>query len=139
MRVTLLDFFKSSRMNSLLYKTAFIAGLMTLTVVLCDAWLSHKQQRELIVSGLADRAREVTQFLALQTGGAIKFDNRAGVSETVTDVIEGAHPEAIGAVVMNVAGEIVFATGGTMSKCPRFWRWRRRPWKPTAPLSPTVG
>lgn len=102
-----------SRLNSLLVKTVLIAACMTLAVMVTKTWTSANQKQALTLEAIADRAHDVTHLLAMQMGGAIKFENRDGISQIATSVLQSARPHAVGAVVMNTAGDTIYMTDGS--------------------------
>lgn len=102
----------SSRLNSLLVKTVLIAGLMTVAVLVTKTWFGSMQKDELVSETMAARAGEVTRLLATQMGDAIKREDREGIAELIGDFVYIAKPDGVGALVINGAGDVIYATKG---------------------------
>lgn len=109
---------KSPKLNSVLVKTVLIAALMTLAVVVTKTLLDSQGKRELMLLAKADRIVNVTDLLALQSGGAIKFGNEAAVAATMTGVLDTAQPDMTGALVVTAGGVVVYATDGANIETP---------------------
>ncbi len=99
-----------NRFNSLLVKTIAITALMTVVVVATITVLETQGKRKMVAEALSARAVDVTTLLALQMGGAIKFGNQVAVAEIAGSVIDAAKPDALGVLVMNSAGVILYET-----------------------------
>ena len=110
MRVPAMTTSKFSRLNSMLLKSVLIAGLMTLAVVVAKSWFSYSQKQELVRVTMGERAVDVTALLAMQMGGAIQFGNRGSVSRIATDVIASAQPDAVGAIVTDATGAVLYTS-----------------------------
>jgi methyl-accepting chemotaxis protein len=113
-----LAWLKASKLNSVLVKSTLIAGLMTLSVVVTKIWFDHIDKRELISATTADRATDVTNLLAMQMGGAIKFGNSVAVADITAGVTASAQPDLIGALVMNATGTVIYETSGAGMQTP---------------------
>lgn len=98
------------KLNSLLVKSTLIAALMTLVVVATTTILETRDKRAMVSEALSARAIDVTNLLALQMGGAIKFGNQVAVAEIAGTVIEAARPDALGAVIINTNGVVLYET-----------------------------
>ncbi|MFL4470600.1 methyl-accepting chemotaxis protein [Tateyamaria armeniaca] len=101
-----------SKLNSVLVKSALIAGLMTLAVVVTKMVMNSEAKRDLMVSAKTERASDVTDLLAMQSGGAIKFGNDVAVTATMSGVVESARPDMTGGLVVNLAGIVLYETEG---------------------------
>ena len=113
-----LGWLKTSKLNSVLVKSALIAGLMTLSVVVTKIWFDRVEKRDLVTSSIADRAVDMTNLLAMQMGGTIKFGNSTAVSETTGGVAASAQPDLIGALVLNASGTVIYETDGAALQTP---------------------
>lgn len=103
---------KRVRLNSLLVKSVLIAGLMTLAVVVTKTWYDNGEKENLVRTAVTDRASEVTNLLAMQMGGPIKFNQLEELSALTETALTIAQPDVIGALVVNATGDVIFATDG---------------------------
>ena len=104
---------KTSKLNSVLVKTVLVAALMTLSVVVTKSILNGQGKRELMLSAKSERISNVTDLLASQSGGAIKFGNEVAVSSMMKDVLASAEPDMLGSLVVNLAGAVLHETEGS--------------------------
>lgn len=102
---------RTNPLNSLLIKCTFMVVVCIFAVVVSIDLVNNRMTENLSKSALSDRASEVTGLLAMQMGGAIKFGNSAAISDLVVGVVEAAEPDATGAVVMNINGDILYNGG----------------------------
>ncbi|MEM6372165.1 MAG: methyl-accepting chemotaxis protein [Pseudomonadota bacterium] len=112
MRVPGLSWIKNSKLNSVLVKSSLIAALMTLCVVVTMAAVNGEGKRTLMVEVKAERASDVTNLLAMQSGGAIKFGNEVAVTDTIEGVLNNAGASMLGAFVLNTNGVTLYETEG---------------------------
>ena len=111
----------AAKMNSLLVKTTLISGFAALLVVAAimaiDRINGTKQMREAV----SLRAVDVTDLLALQMGGSIKFGNERAITEIVTGTVGTAGADLLGAYVVSETGTVLYSSeetgemGGTMA------------------------
>ena len=118
MRVSGLSWFKRSKMNSVLVKSAIIAGLMTLAVVVTKTMLDSQAKHALIETEKIERASDVTALLAMQSGDAIKFGNQAAIMTTLSAVVGQVQPVMVGASAANAAGVVLYETEGAALQNP---------------------
>jgi len=95
------------RMNSLLVKCIVGVALVVLAVETFTVTRETADKSRIVREALTVRATEVTNLLAMQTGGSIKFANTAALSEIVGRTIDAAGPSAVGALVLSADGEIL--------------------------------
>ena len=111
-----------ARFNTLLTKSVVTTLALTLSVLTTMVAFDYSAQRSLLHDELSARAQDVTNLLAMQMGGSIKFRNDVAVAEIARGVIEAAHPEALGVRVMSDTGDVLFesadfgAFGGVASQ-----------------------
>lgn len=105
-------------LNSLMVKAVLMMALLTLAVLAAMVCFDYSAQRKLLQSELSSRAENVTELLAMQMGGSIKFGNDVAVAEITESVMSAAKPEAKGALVVNAAGQELFATQDVESFAP---------------------
>ncbi len=98
------------RLNSLMAKAVLMTALVTLSVLAAMVSFDYSAQRKLLHSELTSRAQNVTELLAMQMGGSIKFANEAAVKEITKSVIAAAEPEVQGALVVDSAGLQMFGS-----------------------------
>ncbi|WP_299370731.1 methyl-accepting chemotaxis protein [uncultured Tateyamaria sp.] len=103
---------RESRLNSLLVKSVLIAALMTLAVVAAKTVYDRSEKWQLISEALSARAVDVTDLLAMQMGGSIKFGNEVAVQQITTNVMASAQPDALGALVVSATGVVLYQTDG---------------------------
>ncbi len=98
------------KMGSLLVKVTLIAGLAAILVVSAiqtkDGIASNKQVR----ASLSERAVDVTELLALQMGGSIKFGNETAINDITRGTLETAGDNVLGARVISETGTTLFAS-----------------------------
>jgi len=112
MRVPGLSWFKTTKLNTILVKLALIAGLMTLSVAVTNSMLSSEGNRKHMAMAKMQRASDVTDLLAMQSGRAIQFGNDVAIAKTMSDFVKGARPDMLGGVVVNLAGTVLYQTDG---------------------------
>lgn len=93
-----------TRLNSLMAKAVLMTALVTLSVLAAMVSFDYSAQRKLLHSELASRAQNVTELLAMQMGGSIKFANEVAVKEIAESVIAAAEPEVQGALIVDSTG-----------------------------------
>ncbi|MEL7092659.1 MAG: HAMP domain-containing methyl-accepting chemotaxis protein [Pseudomonadota bacterium] len=98
--------------NSLQYRVAAIAGLASIVVVTVILLLGQANNREMVRDALSKRAVDVTDLLALQMGGAIKFGNTRAVGEIADGTLQTAGEDALGAAVVAENGTVMFRSTG---------------------------
>eukprot|EP00581_Thalassiosira_minuscula_P026412 CAMPEP_0184428192 /NCGR_PEP_ID=MMETSP0738-20130409/202368_1 /TAXON_ID=385413 /ORGANISM="Thalassiosira miniscula, Strain CCMP1093" /LENGTH=137 /DNA_ID=CAMNT_0026792015 /DNA_START=148 /DNA_END=557 /DNA_ORIENTATION=- len=96
--------------NNLFIKSTLIVAMMILLVVGIITVLETRDKREMVVQALSARAVDVTNLLSLQMAGSIQFGNEVAVADIAGNVIEAARPDAMGVVVMNAKGVILYET-----------------------------
>ncbi len=65
---------------------------------------------------LADRAHEVTELLAMQMGGSVKFGNAEAINQIVSDVLSETAPDSVGAIVFSVDETALYEAGDTATQ-----------------------
>ncbi|WP_299553301.1 methyl-accepting chemotaxis protein [uncultured Tateyamaria sp.] len=100
------------RLNTLMAKAVFMTALVTLSVLAAMVSFDYSAQRKLLHSELSSRAQNVTELLAMQMGGSIKFGNDFAVAQITESVIAAAEPEVQGALVVDSAGALMFGSPG---------------------------
>ncbi|WP_212733841.1 methyl-accepting chemotaxis protein [Sulfitobacter sabulilitoris] len=101
---------RANPFNSLFFKCTFVVAACVLVVVATIEALETNAKSQMTHDALGKRASEVSELLAMQLGGAIKFSNVAALTEVVDGVIDAAAPDAAGALVFNSAGEVLYST-----------------------------
>ncbi|MFK7870867.1 MAG: methyl-accepting chemotaxis protein [Roseobacter sp.] len=99
-----------TKKTSLFLKCTLMVFCCVIAVVGSIVAMEHRSKTKLTASALSDRASEVTQLLAMQMGGALRFGNVAAIDEIVGNVLAGAEPDATGALVLAATGDVVFAS-----------------------------
>ncbi|MEL6887242.1 MAG: methyl-accepting chemotaxis protein [Pseudomonadota bacterium] len=103
----------AAKLNSLLVKTTLIAGLAALLVVAAimaiDRVNGVKQMREAV----SLRGIDVTDLLALQMGGSIKFGNERAITEIVNGTVGTAGADLLGAYVVSASGTVLYSSNET--------------------------
>ncbi len=97
-------------LHSLFFKCTFMVAVCVLIVVATIETSSQSRLGAQMEERVASRALEVSNLLAMQMGGSIKFGNLEAVGEIVTGVVDAAGPDASGALVTDQAGETMFAS-----------------------------
>lgn len=102
--------FSKNRLNSLFVKCTLMVVICVVVVVSAVDYISNQLQAEMSFEAVTERADEVTGLLAMQMGGAMKFGNSAVIEDSVVGVLEAAQPHAIGALVIDSNGKVLYAT-----------------------------
>jgi methyl-accepting chemotaxis protein len=97
-------------LNSLFVKCTITVVICVVAVVTSIAIIEHRSKVKLTGDALSDRATEVTGLVAMQMGGAIRFGNVGAIEALLSDVMEGARPDAVGALVLGGTGEVLYST-----------------------------
>lgn len=100
---------RDNPLNTLFFKCTFMVMICVVVVVATIAINERGSKVKMTEAALAERAAEVTGLLAMQLGGAIKFGNSQAIDEIVTDVIDGAKPDAAGAYIVGASGEVLYS------------------------------
>lgn len=95
--------------QSVLFKCTTMVVVCVLGVVVVIEARSHYSLAHAMHADLAERSREVSTLLAMQLGGAIRFENVTAVEEIVSGVIKEAGRDARGAVVYDAKGKVVYS------------------------------
>lgn len=98
-------------LKSLFFQSTFIVTLCVALVVSVIEYKNHTVMLEKTETTTTVRAQEVTELLAMQMGGSIKFTNIDALSEIVSGVLENSGEAALGGVVLDAGGKVVFQTG----------------------------
>ena len=101
---------RANPLNTLFFKCTAMVAVCVLLVVATIELSYFRQISQKMVRDLTARASEVTGLTALQLAGSITFGEMAKLDEVVTGVVETAGPDATGAAVFDLQGEILFAT-----------------------------
>ncbi len=102
---------KANPLNSLFVKCTIMVFACIVAVVASIVIMENRSKTEMTVKGLSERASEVSGLLSLDMGGAVRFGNAAGIEEMVSGVIEAAQPDATGAIVVGLAGDLIYSGG----------------------------
>ncbi|WP_259952718.1 methyl-accepting chemotaxis protein [Sulfitobacter mediterraneus] len=94
--------------HSLFFKCTFMVAICVIVVVAVIEFRNNVYVRAKTQQNIAERAEEVTNLLAVQMGGSVKFGNTDAVEGIVSGVVTEARREAVGAVVIDREGKIVF-------------------------------
>lgn len=95
-------------LNSLLVKSTFFAGLIALTLVLVLVFFDVRDKRETVISAFSARAVDVTELLAVQLGGSVKFGNEAAISTVMEGFANTAGPDVMGSAVLSTTDVVLF-------------------------------
>ncbi|MGC1504342.1 MAG: methyl-accepting chemotaxis protein [Sulfitobacter sp.] len=101
-------------LKSLFFQCTFVVALCVALVVSVIEYKNHKAGREKTSNTTSVRAQEVTELLAMQMGGSIKFSNVDALSQIVSSVLESTGQDALGGMVFNAAAISVYQTGDGM-------------------------
>ncbi|WP_299691161.1 methyl-accepting chemotaxis protein [uncultured Tateyamaria sp.] len=102
----------ANKLNSLLVKTTLIAGLAAIAVVAAVVTINNAHSRNLVRDALSARAVDVTDLLALQMGGSIKFGNERAITDITGGTIDTAGEDVRGAYVISETGTVLYTTEG---------------------------
>lgn len=91
-------------MRSLFFKIALVVAVCAAGVVAAIEVINARSAKARLHDAVLTRATEVTDLLALQMGGAIKFKNTDAISEIVTGILENSGPDAVAIVAVDAAG-----------------------------------
>ncbi|MFC6760323.1 HAMP domain-containing protein [Sulfitobacter porphyrae] len=91
-------------MRSLFFKTALVVAFCAVGVVAAIEVINARSAQARLHQAIMTRATEMTDLLALQLGGAIKFKNHDALSEIVASVLENSRPDAVAAAAVDAAG-----------------------------------
>ncbi|MEM6305256.1 MAG: methyl-accepting chemotaxis protein [Pseudomonadota bacterium] len=101
---------KTGLVQSLFFKCTLIIAACTIAVVATIETKNYISTRAAVVEQVAERADEVSRLLSLQLGGAVRFANADAVGMIVEDVIETAGQDALGALVVDRTGSVVYSS-----------------------------
>ena len=96
--------------QSLFFKCTLMVAVCVLLVVTVIEYRNASETRAKTETVLSKRAQEVTKLLSMQMGGSIKFANVDAISEIVSNVVDTAGQDALGALVFDSDGAILFET-----------------------------
>ena len=102
---------KNNPINSLFFKSTFMVIFCVIAVVAAIEFIGSRAKERMFHEALGHRVSEVTNLLAMQLGGAIKFGNEAAVKDVVEGVLQSARPDATGAYVVAANGTVLFSNG----------------------------
>ena len=118
MRVPQLVWLKTSKLNSVLFKSLLFSGLVIFAVVGAKTVFDSFERQALIREVMQERATDVTGLLATQLGGAIQFGNTVQVAKISSGLLRSAQPDLIGTLVLNAAGDVIYETDGVDMQGP---------------------
>ena len=101
-----------AKLNSLLVKTTLIAGLTAIVVVAAVEFIKNAHSRDIVRTALSARAVDVTDLLAMQMGGSIKFGNERAIADITSGTVATAGEDVTGAYVISETGAVLFASEG---------------------------
>ncbi|WP_193743599.1 methyl-accepting chemotaxis protein [Tateyamaria sp. ANG-S1] len=99
-----------SRFNTLMFKAVAMTAVLTVAVLAAMVTFDHSAQRNLLHNEMAARAENVTELLAMQLGGSIRFGNDVAIREITKSALSAAEPEARGIFVTDLDGATLYAT-----------------------------
>lgn len=102
---------KTNPLNSLFFKCSAIVAICVLAVIAAIEVMEHQTKTALTHDALTARAIEVSDLLAMQLGGSVKFGNTAAMQDILDGVIERARPDAMGGMVVGAEGNVLHRTG----------------------------
>lgn len=97
-------------MHSLFFKCTAMVAVCVVTVVMAIEIGNYRQASQKMANDLQVRAAEVTNLLSMQLGGSVKFGNLDALDAIVTSVVDSAGQDAIGAQILDVDAQTLFAT-----------------------------
>ncbi|APX11931.1 methyl-accepting chemotaxis protein [Tateyamaria omphalii] len=99
-----------SRLNTLMVKALATTAFLTISVLAAMVTFDYTAQRNLLHNEMTSRAENVTELLAMQLGGSIKFANEIAIRDIATSVLSAAEPEARSVFVTGPEGDSMYAT-----------------------------
>ncbi len=96
------------KLNSLLVKSTLFAGLMTLVVVALLVFMDIRAKKATVINAFSSRAVDVTELLAVQLGGSVKFGNEAAIETLMVGLMSTASRDVSGALVLNTTDVVLF-------------------------------
>ena len=118
MRVPQLVWLKTSKLNSVLFKSLFFSSLLIVAVVGAKTLFDSFERQALIREVIQERAADVTESLASQLGEAMQLGDTVHMIKTLSGLIQSEQPDLIGAIVLNTAGDVIFETEGVDMQGP---------------------
>ncbi len=98
-------------LRSVFVRIAILLAFSTAIVAATLEFLALRGAFEQGARSVAIRASEVTQFVADQSGGALKFGKTDGLDVLFARALEGSHGDAVAVSAFNLDGEQVYAAG----------------------------
>lgn len=97
-------------LQSLFFKCTFMVALCTLAVVAVIVARNAVGLDKILQEKMDTRVQQVTGLMATQIGGEVRFANVGALEQIVTDVINSAGADALGALVTDAAGAPIYQT-----------------------------
>ncbi|APE44118.1 hypothetical protein BOO69_12425 [Sulfitobacter alexandrii] len=91
-------------LHSLFFKTALVVAICTICVVTAIEIINARSAKHRLHQAILERATEVTDLLALQVGGAMKFRNIEALDQIVSGSLAKSQPDALDAVTVDADG-----------------------------------
>jgi len=92
---------KRFRINSVMVKAASMTAVITLLVLLEQAYFHHQQKHRLVEIEVSQRAHEVTDLLAMQLGDAMDVQNIPALARISNQLLLASEPDIRGAVFVS--------------------------------------
>ncbi|MCX7560828.1 methyl-accepting chemotaxis protein [Sulfitobacter sp. F26204] len=100
--------------HSLFFKCTFMVAICVLMVVAVIELRNGQDVKTRTIRAIGHRAQDVTDLLAMQMGGAIKFGNVDAVTQLVDGVMENSGQDLLGVMVFDANETVLFRTGHGM-------------------------
>ncbi len=101
-------------LQSLFFKCMLMVAVCVIAVVAVIEYQSLNAAEKAAVKAINQRGMEVTELLAMQMGGSIKFANVDAISQVVDDVVVAAGGDARAGLVFDSAGTLLFQTSAAL-------------------------
>lgn len=96
--------------NSLFFQTTSVVMICIFLVVSVIEYKNRSVMLETTEHTMSVRAQEVTELLAMQMGGSIKFTNVDALSHIVSGVLENSGDDALGGMVFDPGERVIYQT-----------------------------
>jgi methyl-accepting chemotaxis protein len=97
-------------LKSLFFQSTAVLVLCVTLVVSMIEYKNHTVMQEKTERTTAIRAQEVTELLAMQMGGSIKFTNVDALTQIVSGVLENSGQDALGGIVLDANETVLYQT-----------------------------
>lgn len=103
-------------LKSLFFQTTAMLVVCVALVVAAIEYKNHSTMYDKTVQTTAIRAQEVTELLAMQMGGAIKFTNVDALAQIVSGVLGNSGADALGGIVLDSSAAAIYQTEDVVSE-----------------------